>query len=81
MGQLVNVLLAIEKAHTLLYRALDCGPDFGGLNQAYGPNHPTTSVYSICGKYTNIFIRCTNRNQFDIQMTAVAYVRNDEWCF
>ncbi len=33
MGQLVNVLLAIDKAHTIPQRALDYIPSFGGLNQ------------------------------------------------
>ncbi len=71
MGQFSNVLLAIDKAHTAPQRALDCIPGLGELNQVYGPNHPTLS---ICGKYINIFIRCTNRNQYDILMTAAADV-------
>ncbi len=44
MGQLLNVLLAIERAHTVPQRALDCGPGFGELNQVYWPNRPTPSV-------------------------------------
>ncbi len=36
MDQLINALLTIDKAHTVLERALDCGPGLGGLNQAYG---------------------------------------------
>ncbi len=32
------------------------------------------SVESICGKYINIFTRCTIRNQHDILKTAVADV-------
>ncbi len=32
MDQLVNVLLAINKAHTAPQRALDCRSDLGGLN-------------------------------------------------
>ncbi len=42
----------------------------GGLNQVYRPNRPTPSVKSMCGKYINIFTRCTNRNQDDILMTT-----------
>ncbi len=41
MGQLVNVLLAIDKVHTVPQRAMDCGLGFGGLNQVYEPNCPT----------------------------------------
>ncbi len=62
------------KKHTVPQRALDCGPGLGGLNQFYGHNCLTPSVKSICGKYTNIITRCTNRNQYDIIMTAAAYV-------
>ncbi len=35
MDQLVNVLLAIDKVHTVPQRALDCEPGLGGLNQVY----------------------------------------------
>ncbi len=38
MGHFNNVLLAIDKAHTVPQRALDCGPGLGGLKQVYGPN-------------------------------------------
>ncbi len=58
-------------------RALDCGQGLGGLNQvteAYGPNCPTPSVKTICGKYINTFTRCTIRKQHDILKTAVADV-------
>ncbi len=44
MDQLVNVLLAIDKVYKASYRALDCRPDLGGLNQVYGPNCPTSSA-------------------------------------
>ncbi len=33
MGQLVNVLLPIDNAHTVQQRILDCGSVFGELNQ------------------------------------------------
>ncbi len=36
MDQLVNVLLATDKAHIVLHMALDCGPGLYGLNQIYG---------------------------------------------
>ncbi len=75
MGQFVNVLFAIDKAHTVPQRALDCKPDLGGLNQVNGSNHSTPSAQSVCGKYSNIFTRCVNRNQFGILMAAVANVR------
>ncbi len=55
MGQFSNVLLAIDEAHTVPEMALECRLGIGGLNQVYGPNHPTPSVKSICGKYINIF--------------------------
>ncbi len=32
MEQLINVLLAIDKSHTVPQRALDCGTGLGGLN-------------------------------------------------
>ncbi len=41
MGKFRKILLAIDKAHTVQHRALDCRPVLGGLNQVYGPNHPT----------------------------------------
>ncbi len=44
MGQFSKVLLAIDNAHTVPQRALEGGPDLSGLNQVYGPNHPTPSV-------------------------------------
>ncbi len=44
MGQFSNVLLAIDKAHTVPQRGLYCQPGLGGLNQVYGPNHPTPPV-------------------------------------
>ncbi len=73
MGQLSNVLLAIK--HTVPKRALDCGPGLGGLKQVMGPTIPFPLFrVSICGRYINIFTRCTNRNQYDILMTAAADV-------
>ncbi len=33
MGQFSKVLLAIDDAHTVPQRALDCGPDYGGLKK------------------------------------------------
>ncbi len=36
MCQLVNLLLAIDEAHTVPERTLDCRPGFGGLNQVMG---------------------------------------------
>ncbi len=44
MGQFSKELLVIDNAHTLPQWALDCGPGLAGLNQVYGPNHPTPSV-------------------------------------
>ncbi len=41
MDQLVNLILAIDKAHTVPERVLDCRPDLGGLNHVDGPNHST----------------------------------------
>ncbi len=41
MGQFSNVQLAIDHAHTVPHRALDCGPCLGGLNQVDGPNRLT----------------------------------------
>ncbi len=43
MDQLVNVLWTIDNAH-IPQRALDCRLGLGGLNQIYGPNHPTPSA-------------------------------------
>ncbi len=73
MDKFSKVLLAIHNACTVPQRALICGPSLGGLNQVYGPNHPTPSVQSICGKY-NIFARCANKNLYAIVMAAVADV-------
>ncbi len=55
MGQFNNVLLAIDKAHTVPQRSLEFGPVLDGLNKVDGHNRPTPSVKSICGKYINIF--------------------------
>ncbi len=41
MDQLVNVLWAIDKAHTVQQRVLGYRPGMCGLNKVYGPNHPT----------------------------------------
>ncbi len=43
MGQF-SKSLAIDNAHKVPQRALDCGPDLGGLNQDYGPNRPTPCI-------------------------------------
>ncbi len=40
MGQFNEVLLAIDSAHTIPQRALDCGPGLGGLNHIMGPTVP-----------------------------------------
>ncbi len=32
MGQFSNVLLAIDKTHTVSHMTLDCGPGLGDLN-------------------------------------------------
>ncbi len=32
MDQLINILLAIDKAHTVPQMALDCGPGLGGVS-------------------------------------------------
>ncbi len=55
-------------------KVLDCRPGLGELNQVYAPNRPTPSAWSICGKYINIFTKCTIRKQHDILKTAVADV-------
>ncbi len=43
MNQLLNLLLAIDKAHTVPQMILNCEPGLGGLNQVSGHNHPTPS--------------------------------------
>ncbi len=52
MKELINLLLAINKAHKH-HMTLDYGPGLGGLNQVYGCNHPTYSqniqVETLCG--------------------------------
>ncbi len=40
MGQFNKVLLAIDKAHTVPEKTLDCGPSSGELNQVMGPTVP-----------------------------------------
>ncbi len=61
MEELVNVLLAIDKACTVLQKALDCRPGLGGLNQVYGPHHPT----SLCSEYLwYILTRCLETSMF-----------------
>ncbi len=44
MGQFSNVILVIDKTHTVPQRVLDCEPGLGGLNQVDGANCPTPSV-------------------------------------
>ncbi len=70
MGQCSKLLLAFDKVHTVQQSDLDSRPGLCGLNQVY----PISSVLTICGKYINIFTRCTNRNQHDILLTVVANV-------
>ncbi len=45
MDLLVNVLLALDKALITLQMTLDCGPGWGGLNQAYGTIHPIQVLF------------------------------------
>ncbi len=45
MGQFSKVLLVIDNAYTVPQRALDWGPDLGGLNQVYGLNYPTQHMH------------------------------------
>ncbi len=71
MDYLVKYYSYWDSVHTVPHRALDCRPGIDGLNQVYGPNHPTRSVLSICGKYVNIFTRRTIRNHHAILKTAV----------
>ncbi len=40
MGQFSKVLLAIDNAHTVPQRALNCGPGIGGLTRFMGPTVP-----------------------------------------
>ncbi len=45
MGKFSKVLLAIDKIHTVPTEGhKDSKAGLGGLNQVYGPNHPTPSV-------------------------------------
>ncbi len=44
MSQFSNVLLAIDKEHTVPQTALDCKSGLGEVNHVYGPNHVTSSV-------------------------------------
>ncbi len=78
MAHFSKALLAIDKAHTVHQRVLDCKPGLCGLNQVDGPNCPTPSVSSICGKFINIFTRCINRNQHDILMITVADISKEQ---
>ncbi len=78
MGQFSKVLQLLIM-HTQHHReGPHCGPGLGGLNQVYGPNHPTPSVQGIRGEYINIFTRCTIKNQHDILTTAVADVSKEQ---
>ncbi len=47
MDQPMNVILTIDNVHTSPQNVLDCIPYLCGLNQVYGPNHPTPSVRNI----------------------------------
>ncbi len=42
MGQFSNVLLAINKEHTVAQMTLDCRPGLGELKQVMGPTIPLT---------------------------------------
>ncbi len=80
MGQFSNVLLDTDNVQTVLQRTLDCRPGLGGLNQVMDSIAPLPLFRQYCSKYINIFTRCTNRNQYDILMTAVADVRKGQAC-
>ncbi len=71
---LFSKVLQLLIVHTQYHSVLDCRPGLGGLNQVYGTNYHIPSLYSICGKYINIFTRHTIRNQHDILKTAFANV-------
>ncbi len=45
MHQLVNVLLDIDEAQTVLQRVLDGGPGLGGLTPIYKQDRPTPSAW------------------------------------
>ncbi len=77
MDQLVNVLLAIDIAHTVSWKALHCEADLVVLNQVDGSDSFTPSAQGSCGKY-NIFTRCTYRNHLYILMTTVVNVRKGQ---
>ncbi len=78
MDQSINVLLAIDKVHIVAQRAPDCGPGLGWLNQVYESNHPSLPLLRVYMASITISTRCTNRNQFDILLTAVADVRKGQ---
>ncbi len=41
MSQFGQVLLAVDQVQTVPQMALICRSGLAGLNQIYGPNHPT----------------------------------------
>ncbi len=61
MDQMVNILLAVDKAHTSLEMSWPADQA-----KVYEPNHSTLSEKSICDTHDDIFIRCTIKNQFDV---------------
>ncbi len=65
MDQLVNVLLAIDKAYTQHQRAQKCRPGLGKLNQVYGHNHPTPS--------TLIMVCITSLQGVQLGISLIAY--------
>ncbi len=48
MGQFRKVLLAIDNAHTVQQRALDCRPGLGRLIQVMDPTIPLLCLEYIC---------------------------------
>ncbi len=58
MGQLVNILLTIDKVYTVPQRALDCGPGLGRLNKLHNV-HSNMQTFSSLRVFLNILLDFT----------------------
>ncbi len=65
MGQFSKLLLAFDQGHIVPQRAMDCGPELGGLNQVMGPTIPLPR--QVNGRHTGD-LRINKYGQQDVDM-------------
>ncbi len=79
MGQFNKVLyIAIDNEHTVSERAIDCGPDVGGLNLVYGPNWPP-SLFRVSVLSISTSLSCISTREIHAIRKPFQHLRG-VWC-